>query len=131
MVAGTVAAVLLVYSVITLAWSFTLVLLVAIGVYVYVHKETPSDKEIAISADGVMYEGSLTPYAQCDGFWFVKTPNYTELHIERKKGNRGEISIHTGSLSPEEIRIVLSPFLPELSDRHERLLDTICRVCKL
>ncbi|MBI2635873.1 hypothetical protein HYW84_00935, partial [Candidatus Peregrinibacteria bacterium] len=104
------------YGVITGNWSVTLVSLLLGGVYFLTRHEAPPLKAIRIETDGVQFQDSFIPWAQCKDFWLIATPLYTELHIMRKGALKGEIRIQTGDISPLLIRSTLSQFLTMRAD---------------
>ncbi|MFH0770678.1 MAG: hypothetical protein V1926_04865 [Candidatus Peregrinibacteria bacterium] len=122
---------MLIFSVYTSAWTFTVVLILGTITYALVHRAGPVEKTIAILQEGVLFERDFTPWQQCTAFWILKYREHIELHIERKNRLKGDIQIQTGDRDPFRIREVLSAFLTEDFDRHENILDAFIRICKL
>lgn len=119
------------YGILTGAWSVTLVSLLLGGVYFLTRREATALKEIRIETDGVQFQDSFTPWAQCKDFWLVTTPLFAELHIVRKGTVKGDVRIQTGTIDPLVIRSTVSQFLPMRPDQREHLFDAIIRLCKL
>ena len=131
MATGMVALLCLVYSVFAGAWSFSVVLLLAVGMYVWVHKENPMNHTIRFDEHGITYDDTFTTWGDCTGFWFQRFQSHTELRIEQSKGFKRIYVILINPEQTQDFRAYLSPLLLELSDRHERILDFIFRICKL
>ncbi|PIR54159.1 hypothetical protein COU75_02380 [Candidatus Peregrinibacteria bacterium CG10_big_fil_rev_8_21_14_0_10_42_8] len=119
----------LTYSVYTAAWTFTLVLVIMTGLYLYVHEEEPTEKHMRIWKKGYALEENFVAWAACDGYWILKGKGYYELHIEKKNGYETKIQI--GENDPYKIHDTITLLTPELHNRKERILDTIIRICKL
>lgn len=130
MIGGTIVVAAAAYGILAGDWSFAIVSLLCGAMYVLVHGHTAQARDIAITGQGVFYDNSFYGYEDLRGFWLLRTPDTTELHITRKK--RGtDLVILIGTTDPLFIRSTLGKFLPEESDRQERLLDAIIRICKL
>ncbi|MCF7844557.1 MAG: hypothetical protein K9M03_01890 [Kiritimatiellales bacterium] len=126
-----VAILMLIYSIYTGAWTFTGVLVLAIGLYAYAHRKAPNDKKISIQSNGVNFEGELIPWSKMDTFWIVKTPQYNQLQIHRTEKLKNNIIISLKDIDTNQLNTVLSGFIPESLDFHEKLFDKISRICKL
>ena len=126
---GIVTAFCIGYSIWTQAWTFTAVIVILSILYYRVHEAVPSAKRMRIWKRGFAIENDYTEWKDCNGFWILKGRDYAELHIERKSGSL--VKIQTGEINPYLIHEILPPFVSELTDRHERVLDTIIRICKL
>lgn len=119
------------YSVYIKAWSFSAIIVMTTAVYWFMHRHAPENRNIAIYDWGFDYDSRHVSWENCTGFWFLEGPGYHELHIEHNHKVVGDFIIQTGSVYLQEIHDVLRTFIPELSDRQERLLDTISRICKI
>ena len=119
----------LAYSIYTGAWSFAVVLFLIVILYGFVHEAQPPEKTIRIWARGYLIDENFVQWTACTGYWILKGNGYYELHIEKKNGY--ETKIQTGNINPYDIQDILSPLLPELTNRKESVLDTIIRICKL
>lgn len=119
----------LAYSFYTSAWSFTVVLFLIVVLYSYIHESKPPEKTIRIWERGYVVDDKFVQWSACTGYWFLKGKGYYELHIEKKNGY--ETKIQTGNIDPYDIHNILSPLLPELTNKKESVLDTIIRICKL
>lgn len=120
------------YGAYTNNWTFSILLLLCGLLYPLLHDHLPSEKHIELYSQGLLFEGSSIRWEDCTGFWILPFQNYTELHIEFFEGKRQKtVKIQTGNLDTTTLRLQLVEFLPELSDRGERILDMIIRICKL
>jgi len=64
-------------------------------------------------------------------FWIVDIPQYSQLHIHRRERMKNNIIISILDTDINRLRAVLTEFLPENPDIHEKLFDKISRICKL
>ena len=117
------------YSIFTSAWTFTVLTLALSALYFYFHKQNPAPKQIQLWQEGFSLDGNYTDWSDCDGFWMLKGTHYHELHIEKTRGS--DCKILLGDQDPYVVHQLLSAFLPEIAGRHEKVLDTIIRICKL
>ncbi len=117
------------YSLLTQAWTFTLLIVVLGAWYWKGHRVQLPPKHMRIWKRGFALNDDYYDWGQCTGYWILRTKDYTELHIDKRNG--GEVKIQTGDLNPYQIQEVMASYLPEEADRREHLLDTIIRICKL
>lgn len=117
------------YSLHTKAWTFSALILVVTGLYWKLHKEDPRLKHVRIYTRGFGIDDTFTEWVDCHGYWICQHGDYYQLHVEKKSGAR--INIQLGHDDPYALHAVLEALAPELTDRRERLLDTIIRICKL
>ena len=130
-VAGVFFASLLAYSIMTQAWTFTVVLVLSVGAYGYAHRKAPPLRRINVSERGIIWGKTFISWLRCEGFWLLQGPGYVELHVELKDGRTRHLVIQTGEADPVQIYTVFSRFIPLFPDRHEKLLDAIIRICKI
>lgn len=130
-VAAMISLILLFYSLWTESWSFTMVIIVAIAVYLFVHKAEPEDVTMALGEKGFLFGDRPIAWGECKNYWLIKTAHYSELHISRTSEREREVVILTGPVNILELRNVLNRYLPEIPNQHEKILDTILRICKL
>ena len=120
------------YGAYTGNWTFAILMLLCGLIYPLLHDHTPPEKRIDIYPQGFLFADALTRWDDCTGFWLVPTKTYTELHVEYLEGKKQkEVKIQTGNIDTASLRLRLAEFIPELSNRGERLLDMIIRICKL
>lgn len=130
---GTIMAIslLLLYSIWTQAWTFTLLIVLLTIILAWsLRKETPI-KSISIGEYGIQMETAFIGWDDCVGYWLLQGPNYIELHFERNKGKPKYSKILIGDVDMQDIRIVLSTYTTELTDRIERPLDMLSRLLKI
>lgn len=130
LLAGFVAALFLVYALYTQAWTFAIVIVLLAVTYGLIHGKPPIKHSVQVSSQGLKWDKHLIPWSDLESFWMLQGPEYVELHIERKK-QRGSLLVQTGDCPPLEIASALSQYITLISDRRERLLDYIIRICKL
>ena len=118
------------YGIITGSWALAIVAVLCGAVYVLLRGHVPEPRDIAITEQGIFFDGQFTSFADLKSFWFIATPLATELHIARKSRG-GPFTILTGDTDPFLIRETLGRFLPEDSDKRENVLDLFIRICKL
>ena len=124
-------SVLVIYSLFAQAWTFTIILVLSSVMYWKIHRDPPVQKNIAIWDTGFQIGNEYTAWSECNSYWMLQGENYVELHIERNLKFKGNVLIQTGNISFQEIREVLSRFIPENTTKTEGLLDTIIRLCKI
>lgn len=114
------------------SWGLVILMIMSTCVYYFLSlRPEPTVKTIYLLEEGVQLDVEFFPWKTLLGFWFQRYPEYTQLHIEHKEAWRYDLIIQTGAVSMANIRQVLSRQLPEHSDRTERVLDKISRICKI
>jgi hypothetical protein len=126
-----VAALLVAYAIWTEAWTFAVVVILLAVVYGLIHGKPHPTHTVQISEKALYWDERTIPWDELSGFWMLQGPGYVELHIEFKKTWRNRLIVQTGDTPPIEIATVLSRFIPGYTDRREKLLDYIIRICKL
>lgn len=119
------------YGAYTGAWSIILVTVLCAGMYWLAHDHVPPLKDFAIREDGVLYDTRFTGWETIEGFWFVHARHFTELRVVLKDKRGGEIVIQTGETPLEDIRAAMGTHARELTEKSERFLDILARLCKL
>ena len=129
-VAAVIVCVVVAYALFTGAWTLAIVTVIAGAMYPLVHGHQPPSATIQLHDSGILYNNDFVRWDQLAGFWFLETPSYTELRFVPKAGNK-RLVIQTGTLDPARLRMILGQRLPELKHKHESLIDTFIRICKL
>ncbi len=130
--AAFITLLLLIYSLSTGAWTFTILILMTAGMYLLLHKHKLPQKTIEIQSTGVTYDNIYLSWASFEGFWIFKIGDYEELHIVKAAKQRGgDIVISLKSVDTAQVRSTLTQFIPELANKNEKLFDKITRICKL
>lgn len=119
----------IVYSVVTQAWSFTVLIFILAIVYWKMHNQERDFSTIMMWRNGFSLNGVFSEWGECEGYWILKCHDYYELHIEKRNGDC--VKIQTRDVDPYQLHDLLPHFLPQLADRREKVLDTIIRICKL
>ncbi len=119
------------YGIISGNWTLSLLTVLIGGGYFLVRREPPVIRRIVVHDHGFEYDDLKIHWEECKEFWIVRTPNYTELHILRKRGIDRELVIQTANIDQTVIRSTLSHFLPIRPDQRERLVDICIRLFKL
>lgn len=118
------------YGVITGSWSTALVAML-IGAMYYLLRDHSFDPEtITISTTGVQLGKTFTRWEDMNGFWFLRTSDYTELHLV-PKGRKPDLVIQTDGIEPAIVKTTLESKIQELSDKRESLFDAFIRITKL
>ncbi len=128
--AGVVACAVVAYALFTGAWTLAIVTVIAGAMYPLVHDHRPPSASIALHDSGILFNDDFVRWDQLAGFWFLTTPAYTELRFVPRAGGK-RMAIHTGTLDPANLRMILGQRLPELKHKRESLIDIFIRVCKL
>jgi hypothetical protein len=122
---------LVVYGILTGAWSFAVTIAILAGLFFLVRNEKHPLHSIRISELGIEFDGVMHPWVEWKDFWMLASPDHCELHIESKKSHRADLIIHTGPMNPLTVRDTMSRYLPQNPEKREKLLDAIIRFCKL
>lgn len=130
-VGGGIVAVIAVAGIVSAAWTMVLVTLLIAAMYVLLRRSPPVIRSVALSERGVTVGTAFTAWADCAGYWIIRTPAWSELHVRRRSRLQPDLRVRTGDIDPAEIRAFLSQYLAEQSDRSERWMDAIIRICKL
>ena len=130
-IAGSITAILLAYSIWTGAWTFTIVIVLTTGVYLAMHRIQPEEISVTVAEHGLLYGNTFIPWLDLSAYWILQAHNHSEIHFEWRKPKKKELCISTGNADILTLRQTLHSFLAERHDKNERLLDTISRVCKL
>ena len=132
LIAGTLVVACAAYGILMGEWTFTVVMVLMVGMYVLTHRAPDTLKSISITKDGLVFQNTFTQWKDIRDFWMLQGKDYIELHVAIRSGRFiKEIIIQTGSQDPQVIRSLLSNFIPERTGEQERLLDIIIRICKL
>ena len=131
MSASIVTLAMIVYGILTGAWSFSVTIAILAGLFYLIRNEPHALHTIRILPLGIEFDGITHGWNEWKDFWMLASPDHCELHVEPVKYLKHELIIHTGNVNPLLIRDTLSQFLPQNPQKKERLLDAIIRFCKL
>lgn len=131
LIAGILALTLIAYAILTGAWTFAIVVLLSSGMYFLLRDHKHPKETIAITSSGVQVRSRFLRWQDIGGYWLVYAADYTELHFTPKDPKARDLKIQTGDQSIADLKTVLNGFVPELTDKHESLIDFFIRICKL
>ncbi len=130
-VTAVCCALMIVYGILSGAWTMSLVFGMLAGLFYLTHKQNPHLHTISILDTGVFFGGRLYIWSECKQFWILRAETYHELHIEMKRSLVPDIVIQTGTMDPYVVRDTLAEFITPIEHRKEKILDAIIRFCKL
>ncbi|MCJ7804549.1 hypothetical protein MUP35_02340, partial [Patescibacteria group bacterium] len=90
----------------------------------------PKKREIEIYDEGIKVGKNFYAYEKLVGFWFVGTQDGLILYLKTKRRFSPSIAIPIENKNPDEIRVILSPHLPELPSQGEDMLDKVGRILR-
>ncbi len=122
---------MIVYGVLTGAWSFSVTIAILAGLFYLVRNEQHPIHSIRLTELGIEFDGVMHAWNEWKDFWILSSPDHCELHVEHKKSLRPDLIIHTGDVNPLTIRDTMLHFLPQNPHKREKILDLIIRICKL
>jgi len=126
MVGGLVVFGLLLFALFTKNFIFALIIILAsFTIFIWTQKE-PKKIAFSITPKGIMInKKNLLVFDDLKSFWVFNEPSETKyISIESKKVFMPRIAIPLGEQRPEEIRQVLSKFLPE-KEQEKSLIDAM------
>jgi hypothetical protein len=129
-IAGAIMGVTCVYALWTGAWSLVLVTLLCGLVYWLQRDHEPVARRFDVYEHGCVFDGRYATWAEFSGFWFLRLPSGTQLHLERRDGTRG-VTLLVMDVHPDTVKQVLAAVLPEDTKKTEHLFDLLCRLFKL
>lgn len=130
-IGGTLVLAGAAYGVLSGAWSVALVAIMIGAMYFILRDHKFPDETITITQSGVRIGQTYMSWNDLQGFWLMPTDDYMELHIVPKDSKKRELLIQTGGMNIQTIRETIGAWIPELTDKRERLLDALIRICKL
>lgn len=130
-IAFIIIALCVTYGILNDSLPFAAVAILVGIVYALLHRHAPPDRTITFTALGVTLKSRSLAWTELKGFWLLRTPDYTELHLIPSAPRSADLIIQTGMQNIETLRALLQTRLPELTDRKERMIDTFIRICKL
>jgi hypothetical protein len=132
-VALTVMALLILYSVLTSNFLFAIILIV-VGITMTLHdrRDTP-EVSFEIAENGINIGKQHYSFNQFKSFWMYYEPDEAKmLFMEFKSGIRPRLSIPLQNKNPLKIRSILLQYLTENVEReHEPLSEQLTRLLKL
>ncbi|PIQ78644.1 hypothetical protein COV82_00605 [Candidatus Peregrinibacteria bacterium CG11_big_fil_rev_8_21_14_0_20_46_8] len=131
-VAGLVAALLIVYGLVSGAWTFSLAILAFCVAYYAFHRHVPEEVDIEITSRGVHIGRHFFSYAKLKNFWVVYDPPFVgRLYLRFRSRIHPDITVALEDQDPGLIRKTLLKHLPEWEDGDEPMIDTFIRLLRL
>ena len=122
---------MIVYGVLTGAWSLSVCFAMLAGLFFLIRNEKPNMHSIRLLETGIEFDGRKTMWSEWKSFWILRAEGYHELHIEGKKFLLSDIVIQTGDIDAYALRDLLGKYVQQIDTKKEKLLDAIIRFCKL
>lgn len=131
--AGLVVGVLLIYSLLSGNFLFSLLVLVTTLVLFLRHAVEPQTIDCEITTDGIRVGSKIYLFEAIRFFWILEhEPGRDILYIEERKGLRSILPIPLHKHDPSELRLFLRKFVEEERERiYEPLWESIARMLKL
>lgn len=130
-VMSIVFTLMIIYSIYIAAYTFTILLLVIAGVYLWLYKRPPEVQEHVIDSEGFTWSTQTMEWERCRSFWLVKHSDYYELHINQRHFMFSDVCVHIPNEQAEEVYEVMSQYLPYNQKRGEGWLNYLVRISKL
>lgn len=132
LIAGGVAALLVVYGLMSDGWTFSVAILVFSGTYYLFHRTKPDDVDIVISRVGVKIGRHYFPYSHIKYFWIVYDPPFVgKLYLRMTSRVHPDIFVSLEHTDIAEVRKNLRAHIDEMKGIHEPFSDTLVRLFKL
>lgn len=132
-VAGSLAAVLMVVYAIFYEESWIMAVTVATlaAVTFLSLYEKPQKLPAELCEKGVFFRDEFYPYEKIKAFWFVAQAEHSNVNFDLSGRFAGSVSIHVKGADIEELRSILSRYLPEDTSRKESFFESLARRLKL
>ena len=131
-IAAIIAAVLLLYGILSGSIVTVVVFLILAGAFLATHHKKPKHKSIRITDIGVHYGRQFYPYHHIQHFWVVYHPPYIHCLYLKVTGKRNKvIRIQLNGQAPNPIRQLLSKEVKELEGGNEPFFDAFNRILRL
>jgi len=128
--AAAIALVVIVYAIAIRQWTLIAVVLV-VGVVIYLMGRTePRTFTHELLDTGIKIGGRLYPYTTLQSFWLVIEGRVRELKVLQSGKLKPLLSLQLDNAEVEQVRGVLSKFLPEEEERGEDIVDKMGRFLK-
>jgi len=131
-IAGSLAAALIAYAILSGSWTMALAFLTLSLVYYIQHRQEPRSVTVEITEMGVKIAGQLYHWSHMRAFWILYEPPYVKtLHIRFVKKHKQDLVVQLHNQSPIEVRKLLLAQIPEWEGKEEAPLDALIRAFKL
>lgn len=130
-ISGLACGTMIVYGILTGAWSLSICFAMLAGLFFLIRNEKPLIHTIRLLETGIEFNGRKTTWSDWKHFWVLCGDGYYELHIESSKRLASDLVIQTDNIDPYLLSELLSHYLVQIDTKKEKLLDAIIRFCKL
>ncbi len=131
-IAGLVAAALVIYGLMTDGWTFSIAVIVFAGAYYVMHLKPPQTVDVKISKIGLKIGRHLYLYSHLKCFWIVYNPPHVKrLYVRLASKFQPDIFVSLEDVDPAEVRHTLKVHMTELEGQHEPFSDTLVRLFRL
>lgn len=118
-VAGVIAAALLIHAIITKNFLFVIIIFL-VGTITYFHERRhPEMLDFMIVEGGIILGSKYYAYKELKGFWIIYEPPVKLLYFGTDHTMRKELPIHLEKENPLEIREILLDYLDEDLDKED------------
>lgn len=132
LIAGLAVCGIVVYSIITDAWSTAASFLALSGVFYMYHNHEPRMLKVTISEIGIKVGNREIPYSIIKYFWIVYDPPHVKtLHLATSNRFLSEVVIQLHNQDPAGLRNYLVQQLPEVTGKEENFVHLLTRLLKL
>ncbi|MFH1508703.1 MAG: hypothetical protein ABIE68_00890 [bacterium] len=128
---GILAVLLVIYSIFTSNYLFTLIIAMIVAVvYLYTQKK-PEKLKVVITEKGIVLNKEFLDYEDLEDFWILyKPPELKTLNIGRQGFWRPHYEIQLEDINPLKVREILLEYLEENVEREEGGVDRMSRNLK-
>ncbi len=132
-IAAVIILALVVYALLTQNFLFALMVVIFSVIILLNHARNPQMMEFRVTDKGLAVNERLYPYEELQSFWIInEPPAIKNLYFSFEKSVRPALAVYLADQDPEEVRMTLSDYLPEDTEKKdEPLSDLIWRVLKL
>jgi hypothetical protein len=124
---AVLAAVMLGYSIFAQSWTFTVLIVLFVVVYVMAHRREPKEVTIDISEIGVQFGKKTFPFENLKTFWVSRFEHNVTINTKSKLVPQFTISLRDIEHEGEEIRQFLGQHITEVEEPEPSILDNIYR----
>lgn len=132
-VAGIIVTALLVWSILSANYLFSIIIIITSITYYLQFSRIPRTVEVSITEKGIVIDEKLYAYESMRAFWVIyQPPTVNTLYVDFKNAFATELSIPLGRKNPVKIREILLDYMQEdLEKEDETTADYLRRALKL
>lgn len=110
-------------------WSGVAMVVVASVVFATLSEAKPKTVSCAVYKEGVVIDDKVFNFHQFKSFWFTGR-DLLKMKFQMTGRFAGQVTMPIKDEDPEQLRLLVGKFLPEVEDRGDDLVDTINRLMK-